>query len=199
MIILIGGTGCAGKTLLANQLMRKTNIPYFPLDHLMMGIYRGMPNCGFTPMDGQFVLGEKLWPVIKGLIMTNIENDHKMILEGVQLLPHLLSDFPPDYLDKILPVFLFFSAQYIRDNLDTKIIKYRSAIESRSDISDMTNENLINVTLRLRESCINNGVDFFEIEDDYVAGVKAARDFILTRIKKAEAMDSLPSPKWFSC
>ena len=109
MVILIGGVGCTGKTLLASQLMKEAHIPYFPLDHLMMGIYRGMPDCDFTPMDDQFVLGEKIWPIIKGMIMTNIENDHSIILEGFQLLPHLLKDFPSGYLENILPVFLFSS------------------------------------------------------------------------------------------
>lgn len=182
MVILIGGIGCTGKTFLANNLMRKTNIPYFPLDHLMMGIYQGMPNCGFTPMDDQFVLGEKMWPVIKGLIMTNIENEHRIILEGVQLLPHLLSDFPVEYLDHIHPIFLLHSEQYIRENFDHKIIKYRSAIESRSDIEDITQDSMIGQTRRLKVQCINNKVDFFEIKDDFDASMKEATDFVLARL-----------------
>lgn len=183
MIILIGGTGCTGKTLLASWLMKKTKIPYFPLDHLMMAIYRGMPNCGFTPMDGQFVLGEKMWPIIQGLIMTNIENEHSVILEGFQLLPHLLKDFPSGYHENILPVFLLFSEQYVKDNLAAKIIRYRSAIESRSDIDDLSVESLLNGTRRLKEQCLKNEVVFFEIRDDYGAGIKEVKDFILAELK----------------
>lgn len=184
MVILIGGIGCTGKTLLASQLMKKTNIPYFPLDHLMMGIYRGMPDCAFTPMDDQFVLGEKMWPIIKGMIMTNIENDHSIILEGFQLLPHLLKDFPSGYLESIHPVFLFFSKQYIKENFDSKIVKYRSAIESRSDIDDLTDQGLIRESKRLKEQCVKHEVAFFEIEDDYDVGMKKVQDFLLARISK---------------
>lgn len=182
MVILIGGIGCTGKTLFAHQLMVQTNIPYFPLDHLMMGIYRGIPNCGFTPMDGQFVLGEKMWPVIKALIMTNIENEHSIIFEGVQLLPHLVQDFPADYLESILSVFLLFSDRYIKDNFDDKILKYRSAIENRSDIDDITVDSLIGETRRLKEHCINNGIVFVEIEDDFDAGMQKAKDFVLAQL-----------------
>jgi 2-phosphoglycerate kinase len=188
MVILIGGIGCTGKTLLANQLMKETNIPYFSLDYLMMGIYRGIPNCGFTPMDDQFVLGEKMWQVIQALIMTNIENGHNIILEGVQLLPHLLRDFPSDYLDSVLSVFLFFSEQYIKDNFDDRIIKYRSVIENRSDIDDITVASLISETRRLKEHCINNGTVFFEIGDDYGKGMQVARDFILTQLSKRQVL-----------
>ena len=184
MVILIGGTGCTGKTLLASWLMKKANIPYFPLDHLMMGIYRGIPNCGFTPLDGQFILGEKMWPIIKGMIMTNIENDHSIILEGFQLLPHLVKDFPPEYQKNILPVFLLFSEHYIRDNFDGKIIRYRSAVERRGDIDDLDAESLVSDTQRLKEGCVKNAITCFEIEDDYNAGLKPVKDFILTQLSK---------------
>jgi hypothetical protein len=53
-VILLGSTGCTGKTLFAHQLMKETNVPYFPLDHLMMALYRDIPSCGFTPLDDQW-------------------------------------------------------------------------------------------------------------------------------------------------
>jgi putative acetyltransferase len=183
MIILIGGIGCSGKTLLANQLMRKTQISYFSLDHLMMGIYRGIPNCGFTPMDDKFVIGEKLWPVIKALIMTNIENNHSIILEGIQLLPHLIFNIPSDYHENVVPVFLFFSGQYIQKNLEDKIIKNRNVIENRSDIDDLSYDKLISETRRLKESCINNEIAFIEIADDFIEEMKKAEDYVLSRYK----------------
>ncbi|MBN2502567.1 MAG: hypothetical protein JXB38_17435 [Anaerolineales bacterium] len=182
MVILIGGIGCTGKTWLANHLMKQTNIPYFPLDHLMMGIYRGIPNCGFTPMAEQFVLGEKMWPVIKGIIMTNIENEHNIILEGFQLLPHLLRDFPSEYLDHILPIFLLHSEPYLKENFGQKIIKYRNAIESREDIDDVSHNNWIAATRRLKAQCIAKQITFFEIKDDFATSMKAAADFVLANL-----------------
>ncbi len=182
MVILIGGIGCTGKTWLASHLMKQTNIPYFPLDHLMMGIYRGMPDCGFSPMDDQFVLGEKMWPVIKGMIMTNVENEHNIILEGFQLLPHLLDDFPPEYLDHILSIFLLHSERYLKENFGQKIIKHRNAIESRGDLDDVTQDDMIAATRRLKTQCITHQVTYFEIEDDFDASMQAATDFVLANL-----------------
>jgi len=183
MVILIGGIGCTGKTLLANRLMKETNISYFPLDHLMMGLYRGIPNCGSFPMDDQFVLGEKMWPIIKGMIMTNIENDHSIILEGFQLIPQLLLDIPAEYLENILSVFQFFSEQYILENLDAKILKFRSAVERRSDIDDITAETLIKQTKRLKEQCMKHKVTFYEIEDDYSEEITEVKNFVLEHLR----------------
>lgn len=50
MIILIGGIGCTGKTLMAQTLLEKYKIPYFSADYLKMGLVRGTDNCPFTPM-----------------------------------------------------------------------------------------------------------------------------------------------------
>jgi putative acetyltransferase len=155
----------------------------------MMAIYRGMPDCGFTPMDGQFTLGEKMWPMIKGLIMTNIENDHNIILEGFQLLPQLLNDFPPEYQKNILPFFLFFSEQYIKDNFDRKILKYRSAIESRSDIDDLDVQSLIRDTKRLKEQCVKSAVALFEIKENYETEMKQVQDVIVAQVSRRLAYE----------
>lgn len=88
MIILISGNSHMGKTFMAQNLLKRYNIPYLSIDHLKMGIYRGDSNCGFTPLDSIELIGDKLWPIIKGIIMTNIENNQSLIIEGCYILPH---------------------------------------------------------------------------------------------------------------
>ena len=74
MIILISGNSCTGKTYMAQRLLEKYHVPYLSIDHLKMGLCRADKNCGFTPMDSTEDIGDKLWPILKGIIMTNIEN-----------------------------------------------------------------------------------------------------------------------------
>jgi len=73
MIILIGGVGYAGKTFMAQKLLEKYNYPYLSIDHLKMGLYRAEIECGFTPTDSTELISEKIWPILKGIIMTCIE------------------------------------------------------------------------------------------------------------------------------
>lgn len=102
------------------------------MDHLKMGLYRGVNNIGFTPLDSNEVIGEKLWPILKGIIMTNIENDQNIIIEGCYILPHHTKDIEKPYSDHVFSVFLGFSTNYIRDNFQSKIKAHRNAIEKRN-------------------------------------------------------------------
>jgi hypothetical protein len=47
-----------------------------------MGIYRGWPECGFTLESNDEIITNKLWPIIKEIIMTNIENNQHIIMES---------------------------------------------------------------------------------------------------------------------
>ena len=184
MIILVGGNSCTGKTLMSQKLLEKYKIPYFSIDHLKMGLYRGDSNCGFTPLDSNEVIGEKLWPIIKGVIMTNIENDQNIIIEGCYLLPHFVKEFENAYSDQIISVFLGFSTKYIKEKFSSNILKHRSVIETR----DFPEERLISQFIKehneFRKKCKENGVEYFEIDNDYEKEIMRVYDFIENRISK---------------
>lgn len=183
MIILIGGISCTGKTLMSQKLLEKYNVPYLSIDHLKMGLFRGYNNCGFTPMDSNKVIGEKLWPIIKGMIMTNIENNQSIIIEGCYLLPNLVKDFEKEYLDKIITVFIGFSNNYIKENFKSNIIKYRNAIEIRDYEEDRPIDQFIHEHDILRKECIENGVKHFLIDSDYEKEIQRAYEYIENSMK----------------
>ena len=150
MVILIGGTSGSGKTKLANTLMKSLGIPYISVDHLMMGIYRSNNDCGFTPMSPVPVINRHIWPIVREMIKTNIENNHSIIFEGFQILPQNIRDFSDEYASEVLPFFLALSPEYIKAHYDD-ISKHRSAIESRSDIEDP--DTLIRKNVELINDC----------------------------------------------
>lgn len=164
MVILIGGTGNSGKTKLANTLMNSFGIPYFSLDHLMMGIFRSDDNCGFTPMSTVSVINKHLWPITREMIKTNIENNHSIIFEGFQILPENLDEFQEEYQSEILPIFLCLSPEYIENRYD-QIAKYRSVVEARCDVDDMPTMKRLNANLI--DSCIASSKRYYAIKNDY--------------------------------
>ena len=80
MIILITGASHTGKTALAQKLLEKYQYPYLSIDHLKMGLIRS-GNTELTPMDDA-ELTEYLWPIVREMIKTAIENKQNLIIEG---------------------------------------------------------------------------------------------------------------------
>ena len=99
MIILITGATHTGKTFLAKKLIGKYNYPCMSIDHLKMGLIRsGMTD--LTPMDDD-KLTDYLWPVVREMIKTAIENDQDMIIEGCYVPHNWQQDFDDQYQSSI--------------------------------------------------------------------------------------------------
>ena len=95
MIILITGTSHTGKTALAQKLLEKYQYPYLSIDHLKMGLIRsGYTN--LTPSDDDELVSY-LWPVVREMAKTAIENSQNLIVEGCYIPCDWKNDFEEDY------------------------------------------------------------------------------------------------------
>jgi hypothetical protein len=65
---------------LAQRLLKKYGYPYLSIDHLKMGLIRS----GYTDLTPQQddLLTNYLWPIVREMIKTAIENDQNLIVEG---------------------------------------------------------------------------------------------------------------------
>ena len=165
MIILITGASHTGKTLLAQKLLEKYKYPYLSVDHLKMGLVRS-GYTDLTPLSDDQSLTQYLWPVVREMIKTAIENKQNLIVEGCYIPFDWERDFSREYLDNIKYYCLVMSEKYIGNHFDD-IKKYANVIENRLDDSDCTMENVIkdnNIVLTLAKKY---GVDYTLIEDDY--------------------------------
>ena len=99
MIVLIAGASHTGKTALAQKLLEKYKYPYLSIDHLKMGLIRS-GNTELTPMDDDD-LTEYLWPIIREIIKTAVENKQNLIVEGCYIPFEWKNDFESEYLENI--------------------------------------------------------------------------------------------------
>ena len=81
MIILITGASHTGKTVLAQKLLETYKYPYLSIDHLKMGLIRS-GNTKLTPRSADKDLTTYLWPIVREMIKTAIENNQNLIVEG---------------------------------------------------------------------------------------------------------------------
>lgn len=178
LVILIGGCSCTGKTNLSQRLLEIYKIPYFSIDYLKMGLYRSGMDFNFTPNDSDEFIAEKLWPIIKGMIMTYIENEQNIIIEGCYLFPNYIKALPKSYKDNILSIFLGFSKKYIMNNYDVGIVGKRCIIEKRSYEEDRTKEEFIKMHDKFRNKCELEDAKYLEIDYDYETELELIMEYI---------------------
>lgn len=164
MIVLIAGASHTGKTVLAQQLLEKYQYPYLSIDHLKMGLIRSN-NTALTPMDDD-KLTEYLWPIVREMIKTAIENRQNLIVEGCYIPFDWEKDFEGAYLENIRYYCLVMSEKYIRNHF-ADIQRYANTIERRLDDEGYTVEQALADNARVLELAKQHRVTYILIEDKY--------------------------------
>lgn len=164
MIILITGASHTGKTVLAQKLLEKYKYPYFSLDHLKMGLIRS----GYTKLtpEDDDKLTEYLWPIVREIIKTAIENKQNLIIEGRYICFDWEKDFEKKYMDNIRCFCLVMSENYIKNHFD-QIKAYASTVESRLDDEWCTMESVLEENTRFLEFAKKYNVKYRLIDDKY--------------------------------
>lgn len=164
MIIIITGASHTGKTLLAQKLLEKYNYPYLSIDHLKMGLIRS-GNTELTPLSDDNSLTDYLWPIVREIIKTAIENKQNLIVEGCYVPFDWEKDFTKEYLENIRYYCLVMSEKYIRNNFD-EIKKHENVIENRL-YDDFTTEDAISGNARFLKLAEKHNVNILLIDDKY--------------------------------
>ena len=169
MIILITGASHTGKTALAQKLLEKYKYPYLSIDHLKMGLIRS-DNTELTPMDDN-ELTEYLWPIVREMIKTAIENKQNLIVEGGYIPFNWQKDFNSEYLENIKYYCLVMSEEYIR-NYFSDIKKYANVIENRLDDEWCTMESVLSENAQMLEFAKKYNVNYILIDDKYEINIE---------------------------
>lgn len=165
MVILITGASHTGKTVLAQRLLEKYNTPYLSIDHLKMGLIRS-GNTSLTPMSNDSDLTDFLWPIVREMVKTAIENGQNMIVEGCYIPFDWAKDFEPEYLKNIKYVCLIMSERYIRNHFGD-IRKYANTIEKRLDDEGCTIARVVADNEKMLKLAQKHNANYILIEDQY--------------------------------
>ena len=154
MVILITGASHTGKTLLAQRMLEKYKYPYLSIDHLKMGMIRsGKTN--LTPEDDD-ALTDELWPIVREMIKTAIENRQNLIVEGGYIPFNWRGSFDELYLGSIR--------------------FHRSDIEARQDVGNCTIASLKDDNRRYIDGFKTAGEKVFLIKTDYEQMIQSILD-----------------------
>ena len=169
MIFLIKGATHTGKTVVAKKLIERYSYPALSIDHLKMGLIRS-GNTALTPYNDA-ELTEYLWPIVREMIKTAIENRQELIVEGCYVPFDWRRDFGERYLREIRFVCLAMTEKYIDAHMGD-IRAYASQIEARLDDSYCSPERLKEENRLYREGFRAGGEEVTLIDEDYAGTIE---------------------------
>lgn len=163
MVLLLAGASHTGKTLLAQRLLEGYRIPYTSIDHLKMGLIRS-GQTALTPEDDEALTGY-LWPIVREMAKTAVENRQDLILEGCYIPFDWKKDFAADYLPHIRCCCLVMTPEYIRSHSED-IRAHANDIERRLedgiDLQQLIRDNQDNLN-----QCLAHGWEYILIDGEY--------------------------------
>ena len=169
MILLITGASHVGKTALAQRLLEQYQYPYLSIDHLKMGLIRS-GNTDLTPMSDDKELTAYLWPIVREMIKTAIENKQNLIIEGCYIPFDWQKDFDAEYLENIKYYCLVMSEEYIKNHF-ADIKAYANVIETRID-DDCTIESVLADNAQILALAQKHNATYILIEDKYEIDIR---------------------------
>lgn len=169
MVVLITGASHTGKTLLAQKLLEKYKYPYVSIDHIKMGLIRS----GYTNLtvEDDSELTHYLWPIVREMIKTAIENKQNLIVEGIYIPFDWTKDFDKEYLKHIKYFCLVMSEKYIKHHFDS-IKKYANSIEYRMDDEGCTIESVLEDNVYFLQNAKKYNLNIVFIDDTYEINVE---------------------------
>ena len=173
MIILITGASHTGKTLLSQKMLEKYKYPYLSIDHLKMGLIRS-GNTVLTREDDESLTGY-LWPIVREIMKTVIENQQNLIVEGCYIPFDWRDSFDEQYLQSIRFICLAMSDEYIDTHFE-EIKSHGSDIETRLDDSYCTVEQLKQDNHQVIDGYKSNGEKITLITESYEDSIKDVLD-----------------------
>lgn len=165
MVIFITGASHTGKTALAQQLLETYQYPYLSIDHLKMGLIRS-GNTALTPVSDDSDLTSYLWPIVREMTKTAVENKQNLIIEGCYIPFDWQKDFDSEYLENIKYYCIVMSEEYIRNHF-ADIRKYANVIENRLDDEWCTMERVLADNAEMLALAQRYHVNYILIEDKY--------------------------------
>jgi hypothetical protein len=178
MLYLIGGASRAGKTQVADRLMKELSAPRFSLDYLITAFDQGNPSLGVVHDLTARMVGERLWIYLKPMLINILEEEPSYIIEGDALLPRQARELFAMYPKMIRTCFL----GYPDIEVDVKVQAIKSfaggpnnwtRTASDREIQGLALEG-IRYSRELEAECAELKLPFFNTGQDFDSAIEKA-------------------------
>jgi hypothetical protein len=178
MLYLVGGCSRSGKSSLAERMRVRRGVPWFALDALKMGLFRGAPQLGVQPEHDDLETADRMWPIVHALVENLIFDGRDYLVEGVNLRPDTVAAFMREREDPIRTCFL----GYPDLSAEAKAVQVAAHAGLPNDwLSQMGPDYVARyldqcqrLSAKLRDDCARLGLAFFDTGADFNEALDAA-------------------------
>jgi hypothetical protein len=166
----LGGAARSGKSAAARRFLAETGIPFYPLDCLMMGFAHGLPERGVDPEDDELRIADLLWPLVKPMAITFVEEGIDYLIEGVQMRPRHARELCEALPGQVRACFLGFAEADVEAKLG-QLRRFGGGVDDwlrDYDDADLRREveRLKALSERIRAECERYDVPYLEVSTD---------------------------------
>lgn len=170
--------------MIARRFMAETNVPYFSLDFLMMGLYQGIPELGVGPLRPCKEVAIKQWPILKGMCETIVYNGMDYLIEGDSILPVQVAELMQKEPDKVKACFI----GYANISAGAKLHEIRECqVEPNDWLRKHTDEFIldfvtgnIEFSIEFQTDCSKYQIPYYDCSSDF----RRTQDQVLTYLKE---------------
>jgi hypothetical protein len=177
MIYIISGASRSGKSIAAKKLMKTIQVPYCPVDSLMMGFMKGIPEFGIHDKLWPNEIAERIWPFLKAAIESMIFNQMDYIFEGEAFLPEYVHQLSQSFDGVIQCCFM----GYAESDLETKVAHTKNHPNHDQDWLLQETETVIHEHLRnmieysafIQKECTKYSLRYLDTTEDFEGSLKS--------------------------
>ena len=107
-----------------------------------------------------------MWPIVREMIKTAVENNQNLIVEGCYIPFDWAADFEQEYLENIKYYCLVMTEEYVKRHFDD-IKKYANVVENRLDDAWCTLESVLEDNAKMLAFAQRHDVNYILIQDEY--------------------------------
>ena len=183
MIYILSGMAKSGKSLIAKEILRLHQIPYFSTDYLMMSLALANPSLGVDYHDDDQVVARALEPYLHAMIKVMVQNKLVYLLEGVHFNPDFSARLRKEFPDDVSILYLGYASAVVADKVN-ELRKYAPIMENcwfqtfNDEQMNKLVEFMIMDSKRVRKSCNELSLPYMEVTNITLQMDRIVRELI---------------------
>lgn len=170
MLYILGGASRSGKSIVSRRFVSEKQIPFFCIDFLITSLQE-VPSLDIKHGQPFISKAEKLWPLVKPLLVHLIKEELNYLIEGDGILPSQVAELFKDYPNGIKASFVGFSEIDPQD-------KFKQVKEFGGNKDDWTKrvsdeelmlsiKDMVKFSKYLKSECNKYNISYFDCSNNF--------------------------------